>query len=148
MVGAQPIMWGCLVLGGAILGFLMLNFPRGLIFLGDGGAYMIGFLIAEFAVLLVERNSEVSPWFALALLAYPVMETLFSIYRKRVLRGQSPGDPDGLHLHMLIYKRLVRRFSASGSARDVRANAYTSPFLWALTLATAIPAVLFWGSAY
>src|SRR5437879_4525677 len=144
-VGEQELMWGSLVLGASILGFLLFNYPRGLIFLGDGGAYLIGFLIAEFAVLLVHRNTEVSPWFALALLSYPIVETLFSIYRKRVLRNQSAGEPDGLHLHMLIHKRCVRRYRAAGSASsDVWANALTAPFLWILALLGAVPAVLFW----
>ena len=115
-----------------------------LIFLGDGGAYLIGFLIAEFAVLLVHRNTEVSPWFALALLSYPIVETLFSIYRKRVLRNQSAGEPDGLHLHMLIHKRCVRRYRAGSTPSDVWANALTAPFLWILALLGAVPAVLFW----
>jgi UDP-N-acetylmuramyl pentapeptide phosphotransferase/UDP-N-acetylglucosamine-1-phosphate transferase len=142
-VGDQELMWSSLVLGASILGFLLFNYPRGLIFLGDGGAYLIGFLIAEFAVLLVHRNTEVSPWFALALLVYPIVETVFSIYRKRVLRNQSAGQPDGLHLHMLIHKRCVRRYRSAG-ASDVWANALTAPFLWILALLGAVPAVLFW----
>jgi len=140
-VGDQPLQWASLALGAAIAGFLAFNYPRGLIFLGDGGAYLIGFLIAELAVLLVQRNSEVSPWFALTLLAYPIVETVFSMYRKRVLCGQSPADPDGLHLHMLIHKRLLRRYRGS---RTVWANALTAPFLWILALLGAVPAMLFW----
>jgi UDP-N-acetylmuramyl pentapeptide phosphotransferase/UDP-N-acetylglucosamine-1-phosphate transferase len=132
-VGDPVLAWAALALGAAIFGFLLLNYPKGLIFLGDGGAYLIGFLIAELVVLLVQRNSEVSPWFALALLAYPIVETLFSAYRKRILCGRSPGDPDGLHLHMLVYKRLVRR-----------TNALTAPLLGTLALLAAVPAVLFW----
>ena len=148
-VGDQAIMWTALLCGGAIVGFLAFNFPRGLIFLGDGGAYMIGFLIAELAVLLVHRNSEVSPWFALALLSYPVVEVMFSIYRKRVLRGQSAGDPDALHLHMLIHKRWVRRYRARPrSTPDNWANPLTAPFLWILALLPAIPAVLFWNQTW
>ena len=142
-VGDEPIMWSALLLGAAIVGFLVLNFPRGLLFLGDGGAYLIGFLIAEFVLMLVHRNTEVSPWFALTLLSYPIVETMFSIYRKRVLRGQSPGEPDGLHLHMLIHKRLVRRHGANVAAQDrVWGNALTSPFLWVLALFGVVPAAL------
>jgi UDP-N-acetylmuramyl pentapeptide phosphotransferase/UDP-N-acetylglucosamine-1-phosphate transferase len=141
-VGDPALMWASLALGAAVLGFLLFNYPKGLIFLGDGGAYLLGFLIAELVVLLVQRNSEVSPWFALALLAYPVVETLFSIYRKRVLCGHSPGDPDGLHLHMLVYKRLVRR--NRGMPAGVWTNALTAPVLWTLSLLAAVPAVLFW----
>ena len=144
-VGDEPVMWCALMLGAAIAGFLVLNFPRGLIFLGDGGAYLVGFLIAEFALMLVHRNTEVSPWFALTLLSYPIVETIFSMYRKRVLRGQSPGDPDGLHLHMLIHKRLVRRYCGrKGSPDRVWCNALTSPFLWVMALIGVVPAVLFW----
>lgn len=144
-VGDEPIMWCALMLGMAIVGFLVLNFPRGLLFLGDGGAYLIGFLIAEFALMLVHRNTEVSPWFALTLLSYPIVETIFSMYRKRVLRGQSPGDPDGLHLHMLIHKRLVRRYCGGKGGQDrMWCNALTSPFLWAMALIGVVPAVLFW----
>jgi UDP-GlcNAc:undecaprenyl-phosphate/decaprenyl-phosphate GlcNAc-1-phosphate transferase len=131
-----------LVLGAAIFGFLLFNYPKGLIFLGDGGAYLIGFLIAELVVLLIQRNSGVSPWFALALLAYPVVETLFSMYRKRVLCARSPGVPDGLHLHMLVYKRLARRYR--GRPAGVWANALTAPVLWTLSLLAAVPAVLYW----
>ncbi len=144
-VGDTPLVWSCLLLAAAIAGFLFYNFPRGLIFLGDGGAYLIGFLIAEFAVLLVQRNSEVSPWFALTLFSYPVVEVVFSIYRKRILRGQSPGEPDGLHLHMLIHKRLVRRFPLDGNAKArIAANSLTSPYLWILALLGAVPAALLW----
>jgi UDP-N-acetylmuramyl pentapeptide phosphotransferase/UDP-N-acetylglucosamine-1-phosphate transferase len=141
-VGDEGVMWAALALGAAIVGFLVFNFPRGLLFLGDGGAYLIGFLIAEFAVLLVHRNSEVSPWFALTVLAYPIVETVFSMYRKRILRRQSAGDPDGIHLHMLIHKRLVRRYRGTGP--DVWANASTSPFLWVLAAVPVVPAALYW----
>ncbi|TAK86048.1 MAG: glycosyl transferase [Betaproteobacteria bacterium] len=144
-VGDMPLMWSCVLLAAAIAGFLIYNFPRGLIFLGDGGAYLLGFLIAEFAVLLVQRNSEVSPWFALTLFSYPVTEVVFSIYRKRILRGQSPGEPDGLHLHMLVHKRLVRRFPLDRDAKSrLTANSLTSPFLWILAALGAAAAALFW----
>ena len=60
--------------------------------------------------------------------------------RKKVLRKQSPGMPDGLHFHMLVHKRLVRRYEPA----TPWANAATSPFLWALSLLVAAPAALFW----
>jgi len=130
---------------GAVAGFLVFNFPRGLIFAGDGGAYVIGFFIAELSVLLVTRHPTVSPWFPLLLVAYPVWETLFSVYRKKVLRGQSPGMPDGLHFHMLVYKRLVRWMVGSREAQHLlHRNSRTSPYLWGVAALTVIPAVLFW----
>jgi UDP-GlcNAc:undecaprenyl-phosphate/decaprenyl-phosphate GlcNAc-1-phosphate transferase len=135
----------CIVIGASILGFLVWNYPRGTIFLGDGGAYLLGFLVAELAVLLVHRNSSVSPWFALLLLFYPVWETIFSSYRRRVLRGRSAASADGLHLHTLVYRRLVRWKVGSRDPRHRRArNALTTPYLVVLVSATAIPAALFW----
>ncbi|MHC0510534.1 MraY family glycosyltransferase [Achromobacter aegrifaciens] len=134
---------------GAIFGFLLWNYPRGLIFLGDGGAYFIGFMIGVLSILMLARHPYVSAWFPLLLCIYPVFETLFSIYRKKWLRGLSPGAPDGVHLHMLIYKRVVRW--AVGS-REVRhrnqRNSMTSPYLWLLSSMAVIPAVLFWQMPY
>jgi UDP-N-acetylmuramyl pentapeptide phosphotransferase/UDP-N-acetylglucosamine-1-phosphate transferase len=131
---------------GALLGFFLWNWPRGLIFLGDGGAYFIGYLVAVLSFMLVARHrGVVSPWYPFLLFIYPVFETLFSIWRKRIVRGASPGVPDGLHLHMLVFRRLVRwavgrRDAASLTLR----NSLTAPYLWLLSSLAAIPATLFW----
>ena len=132
----------CMV--GATAGFLFLNYPRGLIFAGDGGAYLWGLVIAVACVALVQRHAEVSPWFPMLLLIYPVWETLFSIYRK-IARGGSPGVADALHFHQLIYRRLVRGvFHDDVSRRMLMRNNRTSPYLWSFTLLTVVPAVIFW----
>ncbi|KWE82613.1 hypothetical protein WL81_30570 [Burkholderia ubonensis] len=94
-----------------------------LIFPGDGGAYFIGFMPAELAILLVMRNRKVSAWYPVPLFTYPIFETCFSIYRKKFMRGMSPGIPDGMHRHMLVYKRLMRRligWSARSSPSGLR----------------------------
>jgi UDP-GlcNAc:undecaprenyl-phosphate GlcNAc-1-phosphate transferase len=142
-VGDERILCAALVVMGATLGFLVWNFPRGVIFAGDGGAYFLGFAIAELAVLLVHRNSEVSPWFALLALWYPVWETLYSMYRRKVMRGKSPADPDGLHLHTLVYRRIVKLHT-----RPVARSALTTVCMLALCLATVVPAWLFWGETW
>lgn len=129
---------------GSILGFFVWNYPRGLIFLGDGGAYLIGFLIGEISVLLVARHPEVSPWFPLLLVIYPVFETLFSIYRRKFIKGVSPGMPDALHLHTLVFRRLVRWAIGVGSTAQVKQNAATSPYLWILCSISVFPALYFW----
>lgn len=135
----------CLAMIGALLGFFLWNYPHGRIFLGDGGAYLVGFILAEVAVLMVVRHPNLSPWFCLLVCLYPITETIFSIYRKVFLRGISPGVPDALHLHMLIYRRLVRWAAGHAAARNITArNAATSPYLWVLTSMAVIPAVLFW----
>ncbi len=134
-----------LMVAGATAGFLVWNYPAGLIFLGDGGAYFIGFMLGELSVLLVMRNPQVSTWYAALLLIYPTFETLFSIYRRMFLRGQSPGIPDGIHLHGLIFRRLVQWAVGRHDARALtRRNSLTSPYLWLLSLMAVIPATLFW----
>lgn len=130
---------------GAICGFLLWNYPRGLIFLGDGGAYLIGFVIAELSVLLVARNAAVSAWFPLLLSFYPIFETLFTMYRRIVIGKRHPGLPDAAHLHQLIYRRIVRWAIGSDNEADkTRRNALTSPYLWFLSSLAVGPAVLFW----
>ena len=144
-----PIMIAALAMIGALLGFLVWNYPRGLIFLGDGGAYLVGFWIAELSVLLTARHPEVSKWFPLLLCMYPIFETLFTIYRRVFIKKISLGRPDALHLHQLIYKRLVRWSVHSDSAYSkVQRNSLASPYLWALSLLAVIPAVLFWRYHY
>ncbi len=132
---------------GASLGFFIWNFPAGLIFLGDGGAYFLGFLFAEISILLVGRHPQVSPLFALLVGIYPVFETLFSIYRRRFIRATPPGLPDGIHLHSLIYRRLMRWAIGAQDARTLtRRNSFTAPYLWMLCITSLVPAVLFWNS--
>jgi len=93
-----------LISAGAVLGFLAWNWPRGSIFLGDGGAYLLGSICATLLVMLIARNPEVSPWFPLVLVGYPVFETMFSIYRRKFFLTVRHDEPDNLHLHQLIYR--------------------------------------------
>lgn len=146
-VGDKQIYFASLIIFGAVLGFFIFNFPAGLIFLGDGGAYFLGFMVAELAVLLFHRNPSVSPMFALLICIYPTFETLFSIYRKKFIRKMSPGIPDGVHLHMLVYKRLMRWAIGRKDAKALtRRNSFTSPYLWVLCTLSVVPAVLFWNN--
>lgn len=144
-VGDRQLLTVCLISVGAVAGFMIWNFPRGLIFAGDGGAYLLGFLIAEISVLLVVRNPAVSPWFPFTLVVYPVWETLFTMYRRKVIRGQSAGLPDALHLHQMVFSRLVRWMVGKREARHLlRRNSMTAPYLWGMGLLTVVPAVLAW----
>lgn len=144
-VSDYSIMISAFAMIGALLGFLIWNYPRGLIFLGDGGAYLVGFWIAELSVLLTARNLEVSKWFPLLLCIYPIFETLFSIYRRMMVKKSHPGMPDASHLHHLIYMRIVRWSVGSKDASlNTQRNALTSPYLWVLTIMSVIPAMLFW----
>jgi UDP-N-acetylmuramyl pentapeptide phosphotransferase/UDP-N-acetylglucosamine-1-phosphate transferase len=144
LLGDSELLFLSLILGAAILGFFILNYPGGLIYMGDGGAYLIGFWIAVLSIWLVNNHSEVSPWFVLLINAYPITETLFTIYRRLVYKKIHPLIGDRLHLHSLIYRRLLS-ISTPKNERDlIVANARTAPFLWAFNTLTLIPAVLWW----
>jgi len=126
-------------------GFLLWNFPGGRIFLGDSGAYLLGFLIALLSILLVARNPQVSPWFPLLLVMHPVWETLFSMYRRSRRGLAEMGRPDALHLHSLFFRRVVTKYGASRRHKHrVRRNATTSVYFWGAALLCALPALVFW----
>ncbi len=119
----------------AIMGFFVWNFPKGKIFLGDNGAYLIGFMVSIFSIMLVNRNPQVSPWFPLTVVIYPVWEVLFSIYRRKKKR-YSPTQADKFHLHSLIYKRITK------------SNPLTSVFIWIFNLPFLVMAFLFYDNTY
>jgi UDP-GlcNAc:undecaprenyl-phosphate GlcNAc-1-phosphate transferase len=127
-----------------------LELPQGPHFLGDGGAYTIGFWVATLSVLVVARNPSVSPWFAVLVNAYPIMETLFSIWRRKVHQGKSPGMPDAAHFHSLIYRRVLmwskRNLGTQATNGHYLNHAKTSPYLWLLSSIGVIPALMWWGS--
>lgn len=144
IVGDSLVFPAACALAASVAGFLLVNYPRGRIFLGDGGAYLVGLLLAELAVLLVHRNSEVSPWFPLVLLVYPIWETLFTVYRRRA-RGHSTARADALHLHSLVYRRVVRWRGFAGKPSDyVARNSIASMVLWILPAACLVVALVFW----
>jgi UDP-GlcNAc:undecaprenyl-phosphate GlcNAc-1-phosphate transferase len=137
----------CIICIGAILGFFIWNFPKGLIFLGDGGAYLIGFWIAVTVILLVVRNPNVSPWFALLVNSYAVFETLFSIWRRSIHKTKKVMMPDGAHFHSLLYRRIMKwTYLNSNPEHHYLSNSKTSPYLWLLSSIGLIPAVFFWDS--
>ena len=127
----------CFIVASVLLGFLLVNFPFGYIFLGDGGAYFLGFVLASVAVMVPMRNSDVSPWISMVILAYPLLETGFSVIRK-IRRGNSPVQPDRLHLHMLVYRRLRRRLTGNGRL----ANPVTGVLMWGGAMTGLIAGVL------
>ena len=97
------------LLSAAVLGFLVLNFPLGKIFLGDGGAYALGHLLVWSAILLLNRTSEISPFAILLIFYWPVADTGLAIWRRWKL-GTPTDRPDRLHFHQLTMRFLEIRF--------------------------------------
>ena len=82
----------------------------GKIYLGDGGAYLISFVIGVTLIKFSNDNYLVSPYYIVALLWYPAYENLFSIIRKKISK-KPPSAPDNKHLHQFIYLYLDKLFN-------------------------------------
>jgi UDP-N-acetylmuramyl pentapeptide phosphotransferase/UDP-N-acetylglucosamine-1-phosphate transferase len=133
-VGDPAVAWLCWTIALVVVGFLLLNYPRGKIFLGDGGAYLLGFLLAWICVMLPMRNPKVSVWAPLLVCAYPVLEVGYSMLR-RVMRGRKLGLSDKLHLHSLLHTRFVRY--QLGHLSPTARKAVVAPMMWVVTLVSA-----------
>jgi UDP-GlcNAc:undecaprenyl-phosphate GlcNAc-1-phosphate transferase len=114
-----------------VLGFFVINWPRGAIFLGDAGAYLIGFWVVELGILLAMRNQQISPMAPVVVGLLPLIETLFSMYRRNVIRNHPVNQPDALHLHTLVYRRMLFNPALTYTANQLNAvNAKVALFFW------------------
>jgi UDP-N-acetylmuramyl pentapeptide phosphotransferase/UDP-N-acetylglucosamine-1-phosphate transferase len=98
------------------------------LYLGDAGAYLLGFLFSIELINFYLQNITISPFFIILLLWYPAFENLFSILRKINLK-RSPINPDTNHLHQLIYAYYVKRNFTQLSANNITSiaiNAYNA----------------------
>jgi UDP-N-acetylmuramyl pentapeptide phosphotransferase/UDP-N-acetylglucosamine-1-phosphate transferase len=140
-VDDMPLAIVCFITVVCALGFGAVNWPFGKIFLGDGGAYLLGFVLAWVAILLPMRHTEINAWATILVCAYPVLEVGFSVWRRRHRAGHHPGQPDKVHLHHLIHRRIVCQL-LPGLSPELK-NGLTSPLCWSLVLAPAAFAVVF-----
>lgn len=131
----------CGIVIAATLGFFLVNWPAGKIFLGDGGAYLLGFFVAWASVLLAMRHPEVHGWTAVVVCTYPLWEVGFSMWRRFRHGFAHMAKADRRHLHHLLHRRLLRRLFPSLPIRY--RNAATAPIVWALAAFPALWAVMF-----
>ena len=134
-VGDSQLAAIALILAACVWGFFWVNWPYGKIFLGDGGSYFVGFCLAWVAVMLIERNPQVTAFAALLICIHPVTEVIFSIYRRKI-KKLHPGHPDRMHFHSLIQQRYVRRWFSDVSS-DGR-NSITGLMVGLMTFSAGI----------
>lgn len=125
------------------LGFFVWNWPLGKIFLGDGGAYLLGFMVVCLGLLLVSRCPQVSPFTPILLGTYPLIEAIFSMYRRRFIRGHSVTKPDAIHLHSLIFRRVFKGNLDTTSNPQLN-NSKVAFVFWFSTLVFGILTCLFY----
>tara|TARA_Y100000590_G_scaffold377559_1_gene443863 strand:- start:316 stop:1371 length:1056 start_codon:yes stop_codon:yes gene_type:complete len=117
---------------------LKFNFPNAQIFLGDSGAYLLGSLIAVSAIKTSILNPSISPFFFCILLFYLFFEVFFSFFRKIFIVRQSPLFPDNKHLHMSLYKLLLKKYKVK-----VKSNYTVSMYINLIYLLLILPAIIF-----
>lgn len=94
---------------GAIVGFLIHNWPPAKIFMGDAGSLTLGFLIGALAI---EANLKQATGFMmgtpLVLISIPVFDTLMAILRRK-LNGKAIGAADRRHIHHRLQDKGLTR---------------------------------------
>lgn len=120
-------------LAGGSLSFLRYNFNPAQIFMGDGGAYFMGFTLAGVGVIgLVKVVTTVAVLLPYLILAVPILD-ISAVVVDRLRRGKSPFAADKRHLHHRLLK-------AGLSQRLIVIFIY-SLTLWVGTLALAFSGI-------
>ncbi|AFS47842.1 glycosyltransferase family 4 [alpha proteobacterium HIMB5] len=109
---------------------IIANF-MGIVFLGDNGSYLLGFLFSIYLIKIHQINNDISPYFIILLLWYPCFEILFSIIRKFFLKVAAI-DPDTDHLHQLIFlyfilKLKIKKKLLANNLSSLIINMYNFP---------------------
>ncbi|RMF43774.1 MAG: undecaprenyl/decaprenyl-phosphate alpha-N-acetylglucosaminyl 1-phosphate transferase [Planctomycetota bacterium] len=90
---------------GALLGFLVFNFPPASIFLGDSGSMLVGMVAGALAIRCSLKGPAGVAFLApMAILALPLMDSVMAIVR-RTLTGRSIYTTDRAHLHHTLRNR-------------------------------------------
>lgn len=92
-VNQPPVGILSLSLAGAVLGFLIFNFPPAKIMIGSGGVFFVGFIVAGMSIFAGVKIAT-----TLMVLFVPMID-FFWVIGKRILRGKSIFSPDQEHLH-------------------------------------------------
>ena len=97
-----------------LISFLLFNFPKAKMFLGDSGSYLFGSLVALNIIITNNLNPNISSFFLCILLFYLFFEVFFSFFRK-IYQNKSPVFPDDKHLHMLSFIQISKIFGPDKS---------------------------------
>ena len=119
-----------------LLIFIFFNFPKAKVFLGDSGAYFLGAFTAISVIKTSLENPEISPFYFCILLFYLFFEVFFSFFRKLLKEKTSPIHPDKKHLHMILYKMLLKK-----NNDILKSNYLTSIIINLIYLLLILPAV-------
>jgi UDP-GlcNAc:undecaprenyl-phosphate GlcNAc-1-phosphate transferase len=98
-VGHHAEAFFAVALAGSLMGFLVYNFPRARIYLGDAGSMLVGLLVGALAIQSTLKGpATVALAAPAAVWAIPVFDSLMAIVRRK-LTGRSIYCTDRAHLH-------------------------------------------------
>lgn len=136
-----PVVILGLMIAASVFGFFLINFPFGWMFLGDAGAYTVGFVLCWFGIAIIINSSQASPWAVLLTLFWPLADTMLAIFRrKEATRGAM--HPDRLHFHQLVMRAL--EIAWLGRRRRNLANPLTTVILAPFVIVPQVVGVLLW----
>lgn len=139
--GAETMIIAGPAIIGATVGFVALNFPGVRIFLGDAGAYSLGFILAWLSIFLMNEVPTISPWAVVMLFFWPVTDTLVAMWRRQTT-GVPMGRPDRLHFHQVVMRSLEIAVLRRKNRRIT--NPLTTLIVTPLMLPPAIAGVHYW----
>jgi len=97
----------------ATLGFFVVNYPTRRLFLGDAGAYFLGFSLICTALTLFSREPGISAFAVVLIFFWPIADTVLAMWRRG--RASARHDqPDRLHYHQLVMRFLEIRWFGRG----------------------------------
>ena len=143
-VNQVDVMRFLFIYSACILGFTVLNFPLGKIFLGDAGAYLIGHLLVWTAIILVNYSSDVSPFAILLIFFWPVADTCLAIWRRK-RKNRRADKPDRLHFHQLVMRFLEIRFLGRSKRRI--SNPIATTILLPFVIMPQLLGAMFWNNS-
>ena len=130
----------CMILVGSILGFFIWNFPKGLVFLGDAGAYTFGHLLVWVAIVLITKHSDISAWAIFCLFFWPIMDTVAAIFRRGIKRNAF-NKADHMHFHQVVMRALI--IYSSGRISQNSANPLSTVIILPFCILLTFLGVLF-----
>ena len=134
LAGNLTVALVCLSFVGALSAFLIFNFPRARIFMGDSGSLVLGFSLSSMAVYLTQgEGSPVGAMFPVLVLLIPIFDTLRVMYL-RLRNRKNPFRADHSHLHYLLV------------VHDV-SSVNVSLLYWALTALLGVTALVLGGAS-
>ncbi|MBI2411925.1 MAG: undecaprenyl/decaprenyl-phosphate alpha-N-acetylglucosaminyl 1-phosphate transferase [Deltaproteobacteria bacterium] len=105
--GSAAFVYVAVALIGSLAGFLVFNYPKGSIFMGDSGSNLLGFALAISSIALFRTEFSSEPMVPVVILSLPIFDTV-RVMVSRMRKGKSPFYPDKTHIHHILTRVGVR----------------------------------------